>query len=72
MSIDAEFWFARRLAKHGIEGIFDGATSTESRREKCRTAIIAKDLQTVIAGKGKDGQPVNYADAFAKIFEVAL
>ena len=55
------------LAKRcGIENIFEGLTTTESRRERVRAAVLDRD--PAVCWKGPTGKPETYAEAFARVY----
>ena len=57
----------RELAKRcGIEDIYAGDTTTDSRRERVRAAVLERD--PVIVWRGPTGKPETYAEAFARIY----
>lgn len=57
----------RELAKRcGIENIYAGDTTTESRRERVRARVM--ELDPAIAWRGPTGKPETYAEAFARIY----
>ena len=60
---DGETELARRC---GIENIFAGDTTTESRRERVREAVLG--LDPAIAWRGPTGKPETYAEAYARIY----
>lgn len=57
----------RELAKRcGVEDIYAGDTTTDSRRERVRALVLERD--PVIAWRGPTGKPETYAEAFARIY----
>lgn len=60
---DGESELAKRC---GVEDIYAGNTTTESRRERLRALVLERD--PAIAWKGPTGKPETYAEAFARIF----
>lgn len=57
----------RELAKRcGIEDIYAGVTSTDSRRERLRAAVL--ELDPAIAWRGPTGKPETYGEAFARVY----
>ncbi len=60
---DGETELAKRC---GIENIFAGDTTTDSRRERVRAAVM--ELDPAIAWRGPTGKPETYAEAFARIY----
>lgn len=60
---DGETELAKRC---GIEDIFAGGTTTDSRRERLRSAVLERD--PAIAWRGPSNKPETYGEAFARIF----
>lgn len=55
------------LAKRcGIEDIFAGDTSTDSRRERVREAVLERD--PAIIWRGPNNKPETYGEAFARCY----
>jgi hypothetical protein len=68
---DIEFYFARRLRAVCDIDIFDGITTTESRRGAIREAIQTHSLaRKFINAKGK--KPETWKHAFERLFEEPL
>jgi hypothetical protein len=61
--IDNEADLARRC---GVTNLFEGETTTESRRERLRPICLERD--PAICGRGPRGKPETYAEAFARVF----
>ena len=70
--LDGELWLARRLGKHGVLVVFDGDTTTEQRKARMREAILERGLETVICGRGVDGKPNTYGQAFRRLYREDL
>ncbi|HEY9154041.1 MAG TPA: hypothetical protein VIM69_02850 [Opitutaceae bacterium] len=60
---DGETELAKRC---GIEDIFAGTTTTDSRRERVRAACLERD--PAIAWRGPTGKPETYGEAFARTY----
>lgn len=60
---DGETELARRC---GIADIYAGDTSSDSRRERVRAAVLERD--PAIAWRGPTGKPETYAEAFARVY----
>ena len=65
--LDSEMWLVRRLAEHGAK-IFDGVTDSAERLKRMRAAIREHGLESVIVGRGKDGKPATYSEAFQRLY----
>lgn len=50
----------------GIADIFEGSTTTESRRERLRPICLERD--PAICGRGPRGKPETFAEAFARVY----
>lgn len=61
--VDGEYELAKRC---GIEDIYAGDTTTESRRERVRVACLERD--PAIAWRGPTGKPETYGEAFARTY----
>lgn len=61
--IDAECELAERC---GVADLFDGDTTTQSRRERLRPICLDRD--PAICGRGPRGKPETYAEAFARAY----
>lgn len=66
-----EQWLAERLGLHGVK-IFDGVTDQTERRERFRAAILDAGLELVVCGRGSDGKPNNYRQAFERLYHTQL
>jgi hypothetical protein len=66
--LDAERYFAKRLAEHGHHEIFDGLTTSTDRKATIRAAILEAQLECAIIGRNKAGKPESYSDCFARCF----
>jgi hypothetical protein len=60
---NGEYELAKRC---GIENIYAGDTTTDSRRERLRAAVLERD--PAIAWRGPNNQPETYGEAFARIY----
>jgi hypothetical protein len=60
---DGESELAKRC---GITNLWDGATTSESRRERIRAAVLERD--PAIVWRGPSNKPETYAEAFARIY----
>jgi len=60
---DGEEELAKRC---GITDLWTGDTTTESRKERLRRAVM--ELDPVIAWRGPTGKPETYAEAFARVY----
>lgn len=57
----------RELAKRcGVDDIFAGDTTTDSRRERVRALVLERD--PAIVWRGPNGKPETYAEAFARTY----
>lgn len=68
--LDREIWLANRLRVHGVN-IFEGDTTTAIRMQRAREGI-ARIGSEVAVGRGRDGKPVNYAQAFEALYREPL
>lgn len=68
--LDGEMWLARRLGTHGVP-VFGGVTDRAERIARIRKAICDNHLEVIIAGR-KDGKPVNYSQAFERLYHEKL
>jgi hypothetical protein len=62
-----EQWLMRRLREQGAGMLDAGVTTAEQRIQNVRAAI-EKHGPMVIAGKGKSGKPMTYAEAFEAVY----
>lgn len=71
-TLDQECWFAKRLREHGAGWILAGDTTAAVRRERVRAAILKHRLEPVIIGRGRDGKPMTYEQAFERLYGQSL
>lgn len=64
--LDGEMWLAQRLGTHGVT-VFGGLTDRTERIARIRKAICDNGLEVIVCGR-KDGKPVNYAQAFQRLY----
>lgn len=64
--LDREQFLERRLKQHGVA--VQGASTTESRREIFRQAILERGLEFGIVGKDSGGKCLTYAQAFERTY----
>jgi hypothetical protein len=69
--LDGEMWLARRIALHSVN-VFEDTTDTASRRQRFRQAIKQHGLEVVICGRDKAGKPLNYSQAFKRLYREDL
>lgn len=62
---------AQRLLQLGVDPQITGDTTPEIRRDRFRAAIH-KTGSSAIAGRGRDGKPVTFAQAFELIYSEAF
>jgi hypothetical protein len=60
---DGEGELAKRC---DIADLYAGATTTDSRRERLRAAVLERD--PAIAWRGPTGKPETYGEAFARVY----
>lgn len=73
LNLYTEQWLMRRLQDHGCGMLDEGVTTAEERKQRVAQAIQEHGLEHVVLGRGKDGKPLNYGEAFARLYgEVAL
>lgn len=65
--LDSELWLRERMLDHRGPDVFDGATDTNTRKQRMREAISSCGLASVVIG-AKRGKPVNWRDAFASLY----
>ena len=65
-----EQWLLRRLREQGAGTLDAGDTTPEERRERVRQAILTHGLTSVIIGRGKDGKPMLWPQAFEALYGV--
>lgn len=72
-------WLARRLGLHGVlvdTAVLSGVTDAAERRARLkdllRDAIVKAGCEVVICGRGSDGKPNTYAEAFERMYGEAL
>lgn len=70
--LKAEIWLANRLKRHHVTDMFAGDTNFAIRKERLRQILKDHNLEMVIAGKNKEGKPLNYGDCFKKIWQEPL
>lgn len=63
----AEAYLERRLGEHGAR-IEEGLTDAAIRKARMRAAITTAGLADVVIGKGRDGKPMLYREAFAHVY----
>jgi len=67
IKFNSELWLRERMMDHRGPDVFDGDTNIDSRKQRFRDAIKACGLELVIIG-GKNGKPVNWAQAFESLY----
>lgn len=69
--LDRETFLAQKLSDLTVP-VFNGATTTESRREAFRCALIDANLSDQRIGKNKAGVVETFADFFAETYKEPL
>jgi hypothetical protein len=66
--LDGEAWLANRLSRFGVLlPLFDGLTTTATRRARFREVINGHKLELVVCGSiGR--KPYTYAQAFERLY----
>jgi len=65
--LEIELWIAQRI---GHPDLFAGITTSESRRERLRQALLP--LKDQHAGKGKSGQAESFGELYKRIYGRSL
>lgn len=68
--LNGEAWLARRLHEwHGVPDVFDGDTTTESRKAAVRAAINQHGLEWVICGRDSVAKKtLTWGDTFQRLY----
>lgn len=68
--LGAEAWMANRLREwHGVPDVFDGDTTTESRKQAIRTAIHQHGLEWVVCGRDSVARKtLTWGDTFQRLY----
>lgn len=68
--LDGETWLANRLHEwHGVPDAFDGDTTTASRKQHIREAIVRHGLEHVICGRDSATRKcLTWSDAFQRLY----
>lgn len=68
MGLQDELWLCNRLRDHGGMEVHNGITDYAIRMGRVREAIKHAGLEDAVIGRGKDGKPMLYREAFARIY----
>jgi hypothetical protein len=61
-----EMWLARRCGDFGH--VFGGVTDPALRQQRIREAIREGALEETICGRGKDGRPETFREAYTRLY----
>lgn len=65
--LDAELYLVGRLKQHGAH-VFDGDTTTATRKERIRAAILEHGLDCTIVGRNKAGKTDTYRACYERLY----